>query len=328
MLFVVGAQMFSPGPLTAAHPQHRPLQGFTHHADFENECGRCHQPLLGPAAERCLACHTSIADEMKAPTELHAALREADNCVACHPDHLGRAARITRINAHNFPHQEATAFSLVQHSLDYDGLSIECADCHPSDSYDFEPVVCVVCHASAEPTFMTKHQANFGNDCLACHDGNTSLDIFDHAAFFPLEGAHATVGCVDCHANHQFTNTPRDCYSCHRNDDAHQGQLGTECSLCHTPTTWSQAALENHTFPITHENEDQPIECQVCHPATYMAYTCYGCHEHNPTKIERKHLGEGIRDFQNCTRCHPTGHKGEDINEGVEEDDHDVGDDE
>jgi hypothetical protein len=238
---------------------------------------------------------------------------------------LGRDARITRINALNFPHQEATGFSLIQHSIDYDGLPIECADCHPGDSYSFEPVVCVVCHASAEPAFMTEHQANFGNDCLACHDGNRGMDVFDHAAFFPLEGAHATVGCVDCHANHQFANTPRDCYSCHRDDDVHNNQLGTECSACHIPTIWTQVTitLANHIFPLTHKNGGRLIECTVCHPNTFTIYTCYGCHKHNPAKIERKHLEKGIRDFQNCASCHPTGRKqeGSDNDQKEEEED-------
>jgi hypothetical protein len=42
-----------------------------------------------------------------------------------------------------------------------------------------------------------------------------------------------------------------------------------------------------------------------------MTYTCYGCHEHNPSEIEQEHREEGISDFQNCVACHPTGREKE-----------------
>jgi len=35
-------------------------------------------------------------------------------------------------------------------------------------------------------------------------------------------------------------------------------------------------------------------------------YTCYGCHEHTPNNIHRKHTEGGIRirNYDNCIRCH------------------------
>ncbi|MEW5959218.1 MAG: hypothetical protein AB1801_15925 [Chloroflexota bacterium] len=310
LLIFTGAQIFSPGPLTAVRPQNRPLQRFTSHADFENRCYLCHTPLLGPAAERCLACHLAVAGQLKADTGLHAVLANAGNCVACHLDHRGREVRITRINAVDFPHQPATGFTLARHQTGYDGLSIECGDCHLKSGYDFDQAVCLECHIEAQPVFMTDHQLTFGQNCLACHDGERPMP-FDHAAFFPLEGEHTTLNCANCHGGYRFKGTPRECYGCHAAKDVHNSQLGTECGACHTPRAWSEVILEEHTFPITHRNEGRPIECQVCHPAVYTVYTCYGCHEHNPTKMERRHLEEGIRDFQNCAACHPTGREDE-----------------
>jgi len=233
VLIVMGGRVFSPGPLTAVHPQNRSLQGFTNHADFENECSRCHVPLLGPTADRCLACHLTVADQLRTHSGLHSFLTGVSDCATCHSDHLGRDVRITRLNVLEFPHQEATGF--------------------------------------------------------------------------PLEGVHAVTGCLNCHTDHQFKNTPRDCYGCHILDDAHNGELGTECSVCHTSVGWEEATLEEHPFPINHKNQGRPLECQVCHPNTLTAYTCYNCHEHNPAEMEHQHLEKGIREFQNCSSCHPTG---------------------
>lgn len=35
----------------------------------------------------------------------------------------------------------------------------------------------------------------------------------------------------------------------------------------------------------------------------YRRYTCYGCHEHSPESIRRRHIEEGIRDFKTCVDC-------------------------
>jgi hypothetical protein len=51
--------------------------------------------------------------------------------------------------------------------------------------------------------------------------------------------------------------------------------------------------------------------CKTCHTESLLSYTCYGCHEHTPGDIEEEHRKEGISNFQDCTRCHPTGLKEE-----------------
>ncbi|MGQ9768653.1 MAG: hypothetical protein ACUVSS_15535 [Anaerolineae bacterium] len=58
-------------------------------------------------------------------------------------------------------------------------------------------------------------------------------------------------------------------------------------------------------------------------PRPLKAYTCYGCHEHTPAKIESEHLEEGIWNFADCVKCHPTGREGEGNGkgEGKDEDD-------
>jgi cytochrome c peroxidase len=36
----------------------------------------------------------------------------------------------------------------------------------------------------------------------------------------------------------------------------------------------------------------------------YSRYTCYGCHEHTPANVRSEHEEEGIRNFDNCVKCH------------------------
>jgi hypothetical protein len=138
---------------------------------------------------------------------------------------------------------------------------------------------------------------------------------FDHEQLFPLTGAHAAAECVACHAEQRFAGTPADCVACHPEPEIHAGQFGDECDRCHTTEAWTPAHLTRHTFPLDH-GEEGKSECQTCHVESYAVYTCYSCHEHEPADIRRRHLDEGIEDFDNCVECHPTGR--EDEVEGLE----------
>jgi hypothetical protein len=90
------------------------------------------------------------------------------------------------------------------------------------------------------------------------------------------------------------------------------GLFGTDCAACHTADAWQPARLTRHLFPLNH-GEQGEISCITCHSITYVEYTCYGCHEHDPVEIERNHAEKGIRspDLANCFECHPTGEKDE-----------------
>jgi hypothetical protein len=64
---------------------------------------------------------------------------------------------------------------------------------------------------------------------------------FDHAAHtrFPLLGAHAKIGCADCHIRPQNVVKPSMiCGTCHAGNDVHAGRFGTECQQCHNTTTF------------------------------------------------------------------------------------------
>jgi hypothetical protein len=157
---------------------------------------------------------------------------------------------------------------------------------------------------------MASHQEQYGADCISCHDGMDRMSGFSHEAVFPLEGKHAEIPCQDCHVGRVFAGTSTACVQCHAEPAIHAGFFGLDCQYCHTAQAWTPGLLRMHRFPLDH-GEQGEIACQVCHPSSYVEYTCYGCHEHQPEEIAKKHQEEGIRqdELVNCTQCHPTGKK-------------------
>lgn len=443
-----GGVLFSPGDLNA-QPAARPVGGVFSHADLSGNCSACHPAFwrFDDMNDRCLDCHHAIIEDTAG---LHTIIMQGKDlqCRACHPEHRGAQASLTEFSLQEFPH-EAVGFSLAAHQETAAGSPFACSDCHVESLARFDQAVCSSCHQELDAAFLSSHLADFGPDCLACHDGvETYGAAFDHAVTqFPLEGQHSEAACADCHggarnladlqaasldcyachadedahngefgqdcaachtpqdwesaqfdhnqtafplegghidvtceACHQdnvYAGTPTACYACHAADDPHNGEFGQDCAACHTPQDWEAAQFDHnltrfpledghagvecqachrdnvfagtptecvachaepdyhlglfsqtcnechttaawspaqynspHTFPINH-GERGPSECQVCHPAALQTYTCYGCHEHNQANVEREHLEEGIRDFQDCTRCHPTGQEEE-----------------
>jgi hypothetical protein len=217
-----------------------------------------------------------------------------------------------------FPH-ERFGFSLAAHQLTAEGRPFSCASCHGATSFRFEPGRCESCHREYQPAFVSTHIRQWGTTCLECHDGSDrfSPGVFDHGRLaFALTGAHTRVECVACHrdvhALEGFRAAPTECIGCHRADDAHRSEFGTDCASCHSTSSWEDATFE-HTFPLAH-GARRASACTVCHqdaPHSYRGYTCYGCHEHSPARIRREHLEEGIRDFRDCVSCHPTGREDE-----------------
>jgi hypothetical protein len=374
-----GGLMYNPGPLSTHGDQS--LGGVTSHAEIGGDCKACHVSPWGAAtmADRCTVCHTNIAEQMRDVATVHGTVmhNEANlGCRHCHPEHRGADAPLTFMDSGSFPH-EVMGFSLNTHQFTAARQPFTCVDCHASDVTTFASETCDTCHRQIDVGFMTAHTISFGSACLACHDGvdrlghnfnhnvsafklsgkhvgvacvqchinarkagdfaTTSQDCyschfndephqgrfgpncsqchtvdgwtpatFDHnLVAFRLEGKHAQVTCESCHINQQFKGTPTDCYSCHQQNDEHNGQNGTDCAVCHDSTAWTPAAFNGqHTFPLNHGGG---ATCVTCHPAGFTTYTCYGCHEHNEGEVQSKHLEEGIGNFQNCVECHATG---------------------
>jgi hypothetical protein len=323
---------------TSCHSDHDPSFMRQHLQEYGDQCLACHDgrdrmanfdhastdfPLDGRHADlACAACHASNGtlqtsqDFLTLPTdcagchaepELHLGLFSQD-CAECHTP---QDWQTVTWQGQTFEHFTSTGFSLARHSQGYTGQPMRCTACHPAGLDQFQAQTCLDCHNQNDPLFMQPHLEQFGPVCLDCHDGVDRMADFDHADLFPLDGVHAALACLDCHAE-SFVDTSSACVTCHTEPEIHAGFFGLECQNCHTTQAWSPALLKSHSFPLDH-GSNAPLSCKTCHPAKFTEYTCYGCHEHQPAEIREKHLEEGISqaELPECARCHPTGREEE-----------------
>jgi hypothetical protein len=229
------------------------------------------------------------------------------NCSSCHATTGWLPATL---EGEPYDHLEKIAFSLEHHRVDYAEQPILCRGCHPGSAAAIDLNTCTGCHGQHDAAFMQTHIEHFGPDCLECHDGRDRMDNFDHSAFFVLDGRHSEIACRDCHLEGVLSELPAECVQCHAEPAIHAGFFGVECQDCHRVNVWSPALLRYHTFPLDH-GEQGDSACLVCHLGSYVEYTCYGCHEHEPAATTEKHLEHDIDavDIPNCFECHPGGQK-------------------
>ncbi|WKZ39575.1 MAG: cytochrome c3 family protein [Anaerolineales bacterium] len=258
------------------------------------ECADCHGDDIATfASDSCLTCHREV-DLVYAQTHL---LEFGADCLVCH-DGIDTYGDDFDHNRFGFPLQG-------KHS------GLPCSQCHldARSISDMQLTLqdCYSCHRADDP-----HEFAYGAECQACHSPNGwTPATFDHnLSAFKLDGAHANVECESCHKNGVYKGTPKECVACHAEPSEHFGQFGTECGVCHSTSAWEPASYNGpHTFPMNHEGADN--QCALCHPNSLTTYTCYGCHEHNPSEIASEHREEGIFNFENCVECHASGQKEE-----------------
>ena len=312
-----GGTMFSPGPLNAQIGE-QTLGGVRSHAEIGGRCAACHGvPFFSPAMEeRCLACHSEVAAQLPDPQTMHGALAAGQArfiCRACHPEHRGPDSSPTVMDVTNFPH-DTLGYSLLGHARLASGAPFTCADCHGGDVSQFDPAVCETCHRTSYPqparraldaVFMEAHRADFGLDCLSCHDGVDRFgDTFDHALLaYPLAGKHAAAPCSGCHSGARtladLQAAPGECYDCHAADDPHLGQMGTECGVCHTPEDWEQATFDHSQAAFGLVGKHAEVACEDCHADQTFIGTpqdCFSCHA-----ADDPHQGGLGTD---CAACH------------------------
>ena len=299
-----------PGPLSAVNMQGQELQGYQSHAEFEMECMHCHAPVHCITDTHCQDCHMDVAEQRSSVAGLHGKLPGVQRCQDCHKEHAGREANITEFAFANVDHEALAGFSLALHQQDYAGEPLNCESCHQQERFATQRLDCVSCHAQADHDGMAAHLEQFGQDCLACHDGQDRMSDFDHNLVYPLEGAHADLPCEACHQEYGYTCGPLTCNVCHADPEIHLGLFGLDCERCHTASAWQPAELTRHDFRLDHGGEGQ-VACETCHVATYQENTCYGCHDHQPADMEQVHLAEGLPEYEDCQACHPTGAAGE-----------------
>jgi len=310
MFYAYGKSIMFPGPVSAVAPRGEMIEGYSSHADFEQECMHCHAPVHCLTDSRCQNCHIDVAKQRLNGEGLHSRLPGTARCQTCHVEHRGREVLITDFAYENVDHERLTGFSLDKHLENFDGSQLVCNSCHQYDRFRKETLECINCHVEADHDGMAIHIERFGSACTSCHDGRDRYSDFDHNNFFLKEYAHAEAECEACHIERVFAGTSPECSSCHEDSTMHFDLFGSDCQRCHTAAGWSPALLTAHTFDVEHGGEGL-VECQVCHSSNYVEISCYGCHDHQEDDMRAVHLEEGIDEIDNCAAFQPTGASGE-----------------
>ena len=252
-----------------------------------------HYPLLGKhRSASCQSCHTGFLYRDKLSSK----------CVDCHQKddkHKGTlGAECSRCHTERdwkerarFNHDK-TAFPLVgKHA------NAQCKDCHKNEMFKEAAKTCIGCHRKDD-----KHKGSLGESCESCHnERGWKTTSFDHAkTAFPLLGKHQKTECAACHKSTNYKEAPKDCFSCHRKDDKHEGQEGKACDQCHDEKAWKPAPKFDHglaPFPLLGKHVQ--VECKMCHVSALFKSAkseCVACHAKDDS--HKKTLGPA------CEQCH------------------------
>jgi hypothetical protein len=304
-----GGMAFSPGRLSAKTAAGITLSGFHSHADFESRCQLCHAPLKTTQDVLCEKCHVDVRDQITSQNGPHGKIAQVNQCARCHSDHNG-AQFDPGLSSWKFFDHSQTQFGLVWHQVDYNATPLGCEKCHDSDSnFSASSQKCSACHAQHDQKFMTQHVQDFGQNCIACHDGTDRMVKFDHSkTAFPLQGQHAQVQCVQCHGAgkwvvgsiatvsqltaQSFKQTPTECAGCHAEPAVHQGMFDNNCAACHTTDGWKPARMDGKLFDHTSttgfnlalhvkDYDGSLMTCKACHQNgvdTFSLQVCETCH--------------------------------------------------
>jgi hypothetical protein len=270
---VLGADwraFLSPGVLSKAHDP------------FAGDCDQCHLVFDGVPDVKCLDCHTGLATRIADKEGFHAK-HTSEGCIACHPDHRGFSASLTRDEAlAAFDHAE-TGFPIAGAHA-----PVACDECHTAPIGEMADS-CGDCHEDP-------HSSALGPDCGQCHTDAAWLQqlktLADHHT--STEGGHAGLRCDDCHRHGEHLEPVVACASCH--EEAHDGTT-SNCDQCHQVSGFKPAGFDHGPCTCAFPGKHQTVACLACHADFDFTDTptlCAGCHE-----ADRRHepLGE-------CARCH------------------------
>ena len=292
-------------------------------------CGECHTeeswfpstfqhngfPRDGAHAEiTCTACHGDPAVFEGIPTE----------CAGCHMDDYEGAANplhqgqlpTTCADCHATTAWQPAGFEHDTFPLLGSHAFARCASCHGDPpQYTGTPRECVGCHQDDyQAADNPLHAGNVPTTCSDCH-GTTVWrpSNFEHS--FPLEGAHASAGCAQCHGNpFQAEGLDRACVSCHEADyqgaqtPVHDPGFPASCGDCHGTFAWQPADFTHESFPIV--GAHVWTDCVACHgdPPVYPGTPreCVGCHQDDYDATVNPPHGDNYP--TTCVDCHePTG---------------------
>lgn len=268
----------------------------SHNLQLGTDCTRCHKetswldiyfshnttcfPLEGK--HRTVACDSCHPDK--------AYLNTSSNCNACHllndvhdsklDEKCDRCHGTESWKEAAFDHDRKTQFVLEGRHTE-----LECDVCHADLEFGKKPgAECIDCHRTSDI-----HKGNVGLNCDDCHSQAKWDDTaFDHNADteFELSGRHTDAQCADCHKQSLQDGKPAtECSSCHRVDDVHKEQLGSECDSCHSTKGWNEQIVFDHDvtpFPLI--GLHAAAACGECHLSPAFKgtdVTCTSCHQSN-----------------------------------------------
>ncbi len=213
--------------------------------------------------------------------------------------------------------------------------SDRCITCHAVSDIGLRTTKGVVLPSRTVKTSF--HQSLIEKDCVACHSDHADPKLtkrsskpFSHALLrtdvrercgschtAPSDKIHRdlTVSCNQCHTAAHWKPATFDhallakdvlnrCEGCHKPPaDKLHNQFKDNCVSCHATKAWKPATFDHDKYFVL--DRDHNATCATCHSTgDYKKYTCYGCHEHTVENIRRKHVKEGITNYENCVECH------------------------
>lgn len=280
------------------------------------DCASCHKPMAvagraepvtqyrGVRAQACTNCHADDHHKGAMP----------QRCEQCHTTDGWRLLKNRSGFETGFDHAARTKFALAGAHA-----ALTCARCHdprrpatatirmtwaPATLKSMYPAPtassCASCHVDAHEGTFAKSPG--GPNCANCHNEVRWLPSFYDLArhnreTYVLTGAHVAVPCAQCHqpvrpgGPPQFRLPSRDCASCHKTVDPHQGQFGARaCTECHVTDSFKVTAFDHARTRYPLDGAHRTVPCAKCHVVTtgvngiaFTRYrpletTCRACH--------------------------------------------------
>ncbi len=261
------------------HPASFPLEG----GHSLVSCASCHAPAEPPGglAADCRSCHDAEATALADPDHGRAAF--AGDCALCHGVDAWSPASFEH-SLSDFAlegaHQTVScdACHLPQSTPRFTGLAADCASCHQADA--------------ASVSDPDHGRPALAGDCAVCHTPAAwESASFDHAlSDYPLEGAHGSLDCFQCHGNGDaavYTFLPSACLDCHQadyeaaEDPLHEGELyDADCLRCHHQDNWQGTEIDHDLTEFPLIGAHRTVDCESCHDTGFNSTLpdCDSCH--------------------------------------------------
>ena len=263
-------------------------------------CLACHEDEhKGELDEKCQTCHSTTAfspstfKHEKPNYELHGAHLQVDcetchgittfrpldkTCASCHQDeHKGTMKDQNCESCHSFDAFKPSTFKHEKPNYELTGKHKDqaCTACHGAETFMPQYRDCHSCHEE-------EHKGQVKITCNDCHnDKDFKPSTFKHKQDdFQMQGAHADVKCESCHKAGLFEHKSNMCSNCHQ--DYHAGELGEDCTRCHTYQSWQTIVFDHNTSQFVLREQHLSVQCDECHKNSVFVgtpETCKACHD-------------------------------------------------